>query len=78
MLVLSFSKSQFASQLYREPEGDVLVDHAVLLDFGAARAEPVAHALDEREAGRLAHFLGPPRPRPRARTIDALLETLRR
>ena len=34
-----------------------------------------AVSLGEDEAARLAHFLGPPRPRPR--TIEALLETLR-
>ena len=37
------------------------------------RAE-AAVSLDEREAGRLARFLGP--ACPRQRTIDALLETL--
>ncbi len=40
----------------------------------SGRAE-AAVSLDEREAERLARFLGP--PRPRQRTIDALLETLR-
>ncbi|MDQ5821534.1 MAG: hypothetical protein M3540_08845 [Actinomycetota bacterium] len=40
----------------------------------SGRAE-AAVSLDEREAARLAHFLGTPRPRPR--TIDALIETLR-
>ena len=39
----------------------------------SGRAE-AAVSLDEREAGRLARFLGP--TRPRQRTIDALLETL--
>ncbi len=39
----------------------------------SGRAE-AAVSLDEREATRLAYFLGP--PRPRQRTIDALLETL--
>jgi hypothetical protein len=40
----------------------------------SGRAE-AAVSVDEREAERLARFLGP--PRPRQRTIDALLETLR-
>jgi hypothetical protein len=40
----------------------------------SGRAES-AVSLAEDEAARLARFLGPPRPRPR--TIDALLETLR-
>jgi len=40
----------------------------------SGRAES-AVSLGEDEAARLARFLGPPRPRPR--TIDALLETLR-
>ena len=39
----------------------------------SGRAE-AAVSLDEREAGRLARFLGP--PRPRQRTIDALLDSL--
>lgn len=41
----------------------------------SGRAE-AAVSLDEREAERLNRFLGP--PRPRHRTIDALLESLRR
>jgi len=41
----------------------------------SGRAES-AVSLGEDEAARLARFLGPPRPRPR--TIDALLQTLRR
>jgi hypothetical protein len=40
----------------------------------SGRAE-AAVSLGEGEAGRLARFLGP--PRPRQRTIDAFLETLR-
>ena len=40
----------------------------------SGRAE-AAVSLDEREAGRLARFLGP--ARPRQRTIDAFLATLR-
>lgn len=42
-------------------------------ESGRAQA---AVSVDEREAERLARFLGP--PRPRTRTIDALLQTLRR
>ena len=44
----------------------------------SGRAE-AAVSLDEREAGRLARFLGPRRPRERRsqRTLDAFRETLR-
>lgn len=42
----------------------------------SGRAE-AAVSLSEDEADRLARFLGPQRLRPRPRTIDALLETLR-
>ena len=44
----------------------------------SGRAE-AAVSLDEREAGRLARFLGPHRPRERRaqRTLDAFRETLR-
>jgi hypothetical protein len=42
-MLASKHELQLAAQLDREPEGDVLVDHAVRLDpLDAAGAEPVA------------------------------------
>ena len=47
-LALRLGERQLAAKLYRQPEGHVLVDHPERLDpLDAARAEPVADAVDQ-------------------------------
>src|SRR4029079_16017788 len=47
-LALCFGQGELAAELDREAEGDVLVDHPEGLDpLDAARAEPLADAVDE-------------------------------
>ena len=69
-LALDSASCELAAELDRQPEGDVLVDHPERLDArDAARAEPVADALDEplgsRGAGGDADHLDAVEPAPR-------------